>query len=481
MDEKNQIRVRIAPSPTGDPHVGTAYVALFNYVFAKKNGGKFILRIEDTDQLRARPSSEAMIIEGLTWLGLNWHEGPDKGGDHAPYRQSERSHIYREYSEILLRNGSAYRCFCEHKRLEELRDSQKQQGLTTKYDRHCLSLSPSEVAGNMERGVPFVIRMKMPDDGTTKFFDELRGQIEINNEQLDDQVLMKSDGLPTYHLANVVDDHLMEISHVIRAEEWISSTPKHVLLYKAFGWKEPKWVHLPLLRNADKSKISKRKNPISIMFYKRIGILPKALLNYLALMGWNIGNDREIFSLEEMIDAFDFKDVSLGGPVFDQAKLSWVNQQYMHKMSEDEFCEYIREEIFSVKNLKKLKPLALERMSRFDQFVGNNTFFFSGSVDFSLLPVVPKSKQKVDVRNMLELLLENFDDLYDWDVQNIKDCLEKVRSELQWKPKDFFMTIRFIATGRKDSPPLDETLVVLGRDIVRYRLREALCSDTLRD
>ena len=250
-----EIRVRIAPSPTGDPHVGTAYIALFNYAFAKKNGGKFVLRIEDTDQTRARASSEQQILASLKWLGLNWDEGPDCGGPFGPYRQSERTEIYRQHAQLLIDKGHAYKCFCTPERLDELRQQQKAAGQTTRYDGQCRGLTPAQVSGKLLEKIPHVVRLSAPKAGVIRFQDYLRGELEFEHDRVDDQVLLKTDGFPTYHLANVVDDHLMQITHVIRAEEWISSTPKHVLLYRAFGWDEPVFCHMPLLRNADKSKI----------------------------------------------------------------------------------------------------------------------------------------------------------------------------------------------------------------------------------
>ena len=332
MAKFDEVRVRIAPSPTGDPHVGLAYMTLFNYAFAKKNNGKLIFRIEDTDQTRAKASSEELIGKSLKWLGLKWDEGPDVGGPHAPYRQSERKDIHIAHAKMLVEKGEAYHCFCTSERLDALREQQKAAKENPGYDRKCRDLSKDEVAKNLAAAMPNVIRMKMPTEGVTIVEDFLRGKVEFENARIDDQVLLKSDGYPTYHLANVVDDHLMEISHVIRAEEWISSTPKHVELYRAFGWAAPTFVHMPLLRNANKSKISKRKNPVSLEYYRRKGILPEAMVNFLALMGWSFGNDIEIFTLEQMIEKFDLKDIHLGGPVFDLDKLEWVNQNYMHKI-----------------------------------------------------------------------------------------------------------------------------------------------------
>ncbi len=311
MAELGPVRVRIAPSPTGDPHVGTAYIALFNLVFARLHGGQFILRIEDTDRARSTKESEEAIFRSLRWLGLDWDEGPDVGGPLGPYRQSERKEIYEEHAKKLLDSGHAYRCFCTAERLTEMRDAQRARKEAPRYDGRCRDISPDEAERRAAAGEPNVVRLRMPTEGETTLNCPMRGEITVANRQLDDQILVKSDGYPTYHLANVVDDHLMGITHVIRAEEWISSTPKHIVLYEAFGWEQPTFVHMPLLRNRDKSKISKRKNPTSLDYYKRAGILPKAMLNFLANLGYSFGGDQEKFTFEEMRDGFDFQKISL--------------------------------------------------------------------------------------------------------------------------------------------------------------------------
>lgn len=467
------VRVRIAPSPTGDPHVGTAYVALFNYAFARRHGGKFVLRLEDTDQVRARSSSEEMILRSLRWLGLSWDEGPDVGGPYGPYRQSERKALHAEHAYQLLERGHAYRCFCTPERLDAMRAKQRAEGGHMGYDRHCRSLSAAEVAAHLEAKQPFVVRLKMPTDGVTVVHDAIRGPVEFDNSRIDDQVLLKSDGFPTYHLANVVDDHLMKISHVMRAEEWISSTPKHVVLYQAFGWEAPVFAHLPLLRNPDKSKISKRKNPTSLAYYERAGILPETMLNFLGLMGWSFGNDVEIFSVDQMIERFDLKGIHLGGPIFDQTKLAWLNNQYLQKMSPERFVDYIRDRMFSPEYLRQLYPLVMERMERLDQFVDNNAFFFNGALRYDGVPLVPQGKTAAEVRSMLGELAEILDEVYDWTAEHIKNALDAHKQGLGWKPKDYFMTVRMVTTGRKDSPPLVESLLILGREMTRYRLRQA--------
>ena len=352
-----------------------------------------------------------------------------------------------------------------------MRQEQKAAGKTTGYDRHCRDLSQTDAAAHLTAGDAFVVRLKMPSEGKTVFQDYVRGAIEIDNSRIDDQVLLKSDGYPTYHLANVVDDHLMKISHVMRAEEWITSTPKHVLLYQAFGWEVPTFCHLPLLRNPDRSKISKRKNPTSLRYYERSGILPHTLLNFLGLMGWSFGDNVEIFSVAEMIERFDPKHIHLGGPIFDQSKLNWLNNQYLQKSTDDEFVSYIRDQMFSPEILKLLKPLVCERIDRMEQFVDKNAFFFNGALTYDQATLVPKEKTVADVISVAGALADVLDEVYDWDAEHLKAALDNHREAIGWKPKDYFMTLRLILTGRKDSPPLIESIVVIGREITRFRLR----------
>ncbi|MBI2602937.1 MAG: glutamate--tRNA ligase [Deltaproteobacteria bacterium] len=468
----SEIRVRIAPSPTGDPHVGTAYITLFNYAFAKKNGGKLILRIEDTDEVRSKESSEEQIMTSLKWLGLQWDEGPDCGGEYGPYKQSERKHIHRQHADKLLDIGAAYRCFCSSKRLAELRAKQKEQGLKTKYDGKCRSLGDAELEKLLSSRKSYVVRMKVPKEGVSKFHDVIRGDIEIENDLLDDQILLKSDGFPTYHLANVVDDHLMKITHVIRAEEWVNSTPKHVILYDAFGWEKPQFVHLPLLRNADRSKISKRKNPISLNYYRKRGILPKALVNFLGLMGWSYSAEKEIFSVEEMIEKFDLRQIHLGGPIFDLKKLTWMNHHYVQKMDEDEFADYVREEMFSREHLKHIHQVLFERLETLDQFVEKGFYFFSPPPIVSMEEVCPPTRQPEEVKAMLNSLLEHLDVLYVWEMVHIQEIIDKHRTQIDWKPKEYLPVLRLILTGRKDSPPLSKTIEIMGREISRQRIRD---------
>jgi glutamyl-tRNA synthetase len=473
------VRTRIAPSPTGDPHVGTAYVALFNYAWARKNGGQFVLRIEDTDRERSNAASERMIFDSLRWLGLEWDEGPDVGGPHGPYRQSERSELYREHAELLVERGGAYPCFCTRERLDALREEQRAAKASVMgYDRHCRALSREEAARRRAAGEPHVIRLAMPTQGATVVRDLLRGELEFDNALVDDQVLMKSDGFPTYHLANVVDDRLMGITHVIRAEEWISSLPKHARLYEAFGWEEPVFCHLPLLRNADKSKISKRKNPVSLNYYRRAGYLPEAMLNYLALMGWAISADRDEFTLDEFIAAFTLDSITLGGPVFDLEKLTWMNGKYMRKLAVPELLARLRATVLSDEYLLRVLPLAHERVDKLEDFVEYARFFFVGEVGYDAEArdkLVAKKRTPADTAAALARLLEEaLDPLLEWNAADLEQVLRAFAEAQGWKPGDLFMPLRIAVTGKAATPPLFETMEVLGREVCRRRLRAAV-------
>jgi glutamyl-tRNA synthetase len=476
------VRVRIAPSPTGDPHVGTAYIALFNYVFARKNGGQFILRIEDTDRTRSTLESEAAILRALRWIGLDWDEGPDKGGPFGPYRQSERAEIYKKHAQMLIDRGTAYRCFCTSERLAELRKQQMAEKKNLGYDGFCREhVSKEESDRRAAAGEPFVIRLKMPREGETVFRDRLRGEIKFANAGIDDQVLLKSDGFPTYHLANVVDDHLMGITHVIRAEEWISSTPKHVVLYQAFGWQAPEFVHMPLLRNKDKSKISKRKNPVSLDYYRDAGILPEALRNFLALMGWSIAPDREKFSLQEMIEHFDLDRVSTGEPVFDLVKLIDMNGQYIRELSEDELVERLLGWRLSKESFRKVMPLVRERMKTLSDFIALGDFFFTGDLDHKphAALMVPKGRTPADTAAILQEYIEKIDEPYmdkrrvPFEDKTLEEFSRAFADSKGWKVKELFMALRMALTGKSATPPLFATMAVLGREISRKRVRDA--------
>lgn len=471
----SQIRTRIAPSPTGDPHVGTAYIALFNLCFARQHGGKFILRIEDTDQVRSTRKSEDDILAALKWLHLDWDEGPDKGGPFGPYRQSERSAIYKEHVDVLLDRGHAFHCFCTAERLEEVRKQQMADKQQPGYDGHCMHLSQHEVGERLNLGLPHVIRMKVPRDGSCVIPDMLREPVEIEWSQVDMQVLMKSDGLPTYHLANVVDDHLMQITHVIRGEEWINSAPKHLLLYQYFGWQAPVLCHMPLLRNADKSKLSKRKNPTSIGYYQHMGYLPEAVINYLGMMGWSMPDGRELFSVRDMIDNFDINRVSLGGPVFDTQKLDWLNGRYLREhVSDLEFLQRYAEWAFQRDKLHAIVPLIKPRVERFTDVVPLAGFFLSG-----LPPITPESFSDGKLGNeeyvkLLQFIAWRVEELKQWHRDRIELELVEMAGKLDLKIRDFLYPLFVAICGSAVSVSVIDSMAILGLDLTRARLRHAI-------
>jgi glutamyl-tRNA synthetase len=468
------IRVRIAPSPTGDPHVGTAYIGLINYLYAKQRGGKFVLRIEDTDRARFVATSEQMIFDALHWLGLTWDEGPDVGGPYGPYRQSERTEIYKEHAGLLLQNGTAYRCFCTPEELEAARRHQVAAKLSLRYPGTCRDLPVDAVEANLAAGKPFTIRMKVPLHGSTAFRDELRGAISFEHTNVDDQVLIKSDGFPTYHLANVVDDHLMQITDVIRAEEWISSTPKHVLLYQFFGWQAPRFWHMPLLRNQDKSKISKRKNPVSLVYYRQAGFLPQAMLNFLGLMGGgmpaDINNATEKFTLAEMLQHFDVKNIRPAGPVFDLTKLRWLNGEYLRALPPDEFYAALRSTVFADEYLKSIAGLIQPRIETLGEFGNMTHFFFADDVVPSQEVFLPKKRT---LEETLAFAAEQLTVLEatDWTHEALEPALKQLGESKGWSVKENFMLLRAILTGSTMSPPLLESMIVFGkaRTLVRVR------------
>ena len=469
------VRTRIAPSPTGDPHVGTAYVALFNMAFAKSQGGQFLLRIEDTDQVRSTRESEKSILDALRWLGLDWDEGPDNGGDKGPYRQSERSAIYTKHAEQLVESGHAFRCFCSSERLEELRRTQMEEKLALGYDGHCLHLSADEVAKRAAQGEAHVVRMQVPREGQCTFNDMLRGEISIDWAQIDLQVLLKADGMPTYHLANVVDDHLMEISHVIRGEEWINSAPKHILLYHYFGWEAPIFCHLPLLRNVDKSKLSKRKNPTSILYYQRMGYLPEALLNYLGRMGWSMPDESEKFTLPEMLEVFDIQRVSLGGPVFDVEKLSWLNGMWIRdNLSDDQLADRLQEWAFNRERLKAFLPFARQRMETFSDLAPLGSYLISGMLPISAEDLQSVGLNEEELIETLQFALWRLESVEYWDRDNIFNALKAVADAMEIKLKLFLAPLFIAIAGSSASISVIDSMNLLGADMSRARLRHAI-------
>lgn len=453
------VRTRIAPSPTGeDIHIGNLYTALINYVFAKKHDGQFIIRIEDTDRERFVAGSEDRILSTIRAYGIEYAEGPDKGGPYAPYRQSERLEIYKAYAEQLVKKGAAYYCFCTKERLEELRKKQQQGKQIPRYDKQCLK-EIQNAESRIQHGEKYVIRLNVPTEKEIVFQDVIRGEIKFNTAQIDDQVLIKSDGYPTYHMAVVVDDNAMKITHVIRAEEWISSTPKHILLYEALGWNLPIFAHLPILRNPDKSKLSKRKNPAWASWYLKQGFLPEAVLNYLALMGWSHPEQQEMFSLDELIEKFDLKDMQPVGPAFDVVKLEWMNGEYIRKMPVERLAQSVKRFIgdqYNKEIVEKTIPLIQERIKKLSDYIPLCEFFFKQPEHYE---IDLSSKKK-----LLKKIAEELSAVEQWNHEIIGKKMQQLADNENIKTGEFFMTLRVAITGKKISPPLNESMEILGKE-----------------
>ncbi len=469
------VRTRIAPSPTGDPHVGTAYIALFNLCFARQHGGQFILRIEDTDRVRSTAESEQMILDSLRWLGLEWDEGPDVGGPHGPYRQSERGDIYAQYAQKLLDAGHAFKCYRTAEELDELREARKQAGLQLAFKPADLKLDEAEVARREQENWPYVVRMNVPSEGVCVVKDMLRGTIEVEWAQIDAQVLLKSDGMPTYHLANVVDDHLMGITHVLRGEEWINSAPKHQLLYDYFGWEMPELCHMPLLRNPDKSKLSKRKNPTSINYYRRMGFLPQAVTNYLGRMGWSMPDEREKFSLADMMAEFDIQRVSLGGPVFDLEKLTWLNGVYIREDLDDEaLLKALREWAFNDAYVKQILPQVRPRVETLSQVMPLAGHFFSGLPALSESDFESVKLEKEELVKLLQFLVWRFETVSAWHKEALLEEVKALAAHFDLKMKAFLAPVFIAITGSTSSTSVMDAMAILGSDVTRARLRSAI-------
>ncbi|MDO8861187.1 glutamate--tRNA ligase [Haliea sp. E1-2-M8] len=470
------VRTRIAPSPTGDPHVGTAYIALFNLCFARAHGGQFILRIEDTDQARSTPASEQAILDSLRWLGLDWDEGPDVGGACGPYRQSERMELYGEYAQQLVREGKAFVCYRTPEELDELREARRAAGDSTALKPADLHLPADEVARREAAGMAYVIRMLVPDEpGACVIEDLLRGSIELDWSMVDAQILLKSDGMPTYHLANVVDDHLMGITHVLRGEEWINSAPKHKLLYEYFGWDMPVLCHLPLLRNPDKSKLSKRKNPTSILYYQRMGFLPEALLNYLGRMGWSMPDESEKFSLQQMREHFDIQRVSLGGPIFDIEKLRWLNGLWIREdLSEEQLAQRLVQWAFNMDNLMQVLPHAQKRMETLSDFAPLAAFLVSGTLPITEASFADIKAGREDLVNNLQFALWRLESLREWDRDAVWNALKSLADALGIKIKDLLAPLFVAIAGSSASFSVVDSMAMIGPDMSRARLRHAI-------
>ena len=462
------IRTRIAPSPTGnDIHIGNLYTAYLNWAFAQKYGGNFIIRIEDTDRERYVEGAEQKILNTLKAFGITHAEGPDISGPYAPYRQSERLEIYQKYAQQLIDNGHAYYCTCSKERLDEVRKGMIAEKKIPKYDKYCLSRQ-EEVKKQIDAGEKYVIRLNVPVDREVVFTDLIRGEIKINTANLDDQVLIKSDGFPTYHMAVVVDDTLMKITHIIRAEEWITSTPKHILLYEAFGWEKPIFAHLPILRNPDKSKLSKRKNPVWASWYIEQGFLPEAILNYLALMGWSHPDQKDVFDRKEFIKVFDLERVSPVGPAFDPVKLEWMNGEHIRNMSDDELhtriMDFYNNELPN-DLVRKTIPLVKERIKKLSDYKPLVEFLMNA----------PESYE-VDLSEKKELLVAIADKLQSlaaWNIEVIGQSMVELAKEKEVKNSDFFMILRVAVSGKKITPPLNDCMEILGKEECVQRIQAA--------
>lgn len=474
-------RVRFAPSPTGYLHIGGLRTALYNYLFAKKSGGKFILRIEDTDRARFVEGAVENLVSTMEWSGLHYDEGPGIGGDYGPYIQSERLEIYKEYTEKLLDSGKAYYCFCSKERLDFLRDGQKAKGEQSVYDKRCLKLTPEEVAEKIKDGLPFVVRMNVVANQRVHVKDIIRGNIDFDTNTIDDQVLIKSDGFPTYHLANVVDDHLMKITHTIRGEEWLPSTPKHVLLYQAFGWEVPVFAHLPLLLNPDRSKLSKRQGDVAVEDYRAKGYLKEALINFIALLGWNAGDDREFYYMNELIDSFSLDRINKSGAVFNLEKLDWLNAEHLRAKSDSELASLLKEELvteglysdeFSDSLLEKVVIAMKERVKFIKEIPQNAGYFFGKPTSYDEKGI--QKGWKEDTPTLLTSYMQKIERLPDPSKEDYEAALRQTAEENGAGAGKLIHPVRLAVSGVTSGPGLFDILEALGKDEVISRIRNAM-------
>ncbi|MBN1915197.1 MAG: glutamate--tRNA ligase [Parachlamydiales bacterium] len=470
------VRTRIAPSPTGDPHVGTLYTAILNLAYAHHFGGQFILRIEDTDKTRSRPEYEKNIFEALKWGLIHWDEGPDIGGNFGPYRQSERLDIYQKHIQILLEKEKAYKCFATPEELREMREVAQKTGQKVGYDRRYRNLSKEEIKKREQEGQPYVIRLKVPLTGMCTFEDGIKGTITTPWADVDDQVLMKSDGYPTYHFANVVDDHLMQITHVIRGDEWISSTPKHILLYESFGWEKPSFLHIPLLLGKDGKKLSKRRNPTSIFFYKDSGYLPQALANFLTLMGYSMTGEKEIYSLQELIQNFDPQRIGKSGAFFDIQKLNWLNQKYIiETTTPSTLLEHLKRWQFNDIFMEKLMPLAHTRIKTFGDFFDLCNFFFINTIPLSTELLTPHNITPEISASLLQTMLWIMEKTDIWSQDAVEKASHDLAELFKVPHKKVVIPLLYEAImGKQFGPPLFASIEILGKERARARLLQAI-------
>ena len=481
----NKVRLRFAPSPTGFLHIGNLRTALFGYFLAKSQGGSFLLRIEDTDQKREVEGAVESLIKILSWIGVSFDEGPHVGGDFGPYIQTERLDIYKKYVDELLAKGEAYYCFCTEERLEEMRNKQQENKEAPRYDRHCRNLSPAEVQEKIAKGEPYVIRQKMPIGVCVEVFDELRGKIVFNSDDLDDQVLIKSNGIPTYQFASVVDDHLMEISHVTRGDEWLSSFPKNALLYKSFGWTAPKFIHLPLILNKGGGKLSKRQGDVFVEDYKAKGYLPEAILNFCALIGWHPKDDQEILSMNEIIEKFSVTGIGSSPGVFDLEKLDYLNGHYIRQKDISELTKMCKDyliseglvnEITDINLIERAVIISRERLKKISDISELSFYLFQYEINYEPELLVWKSLTLEDVKNNLKEVLEVLEKVSesDWTKENLENIVISYLKENDKKNGDYLWPLRVALSGQKNSPSPFELAWALGRENSIKRIKKAL-------
>ena len=479
-----EVRVRYAPSPTGLPHIGNIRTALFNWLFARHHSGKFIVRVEDTDQARLVPGSVEAILDGLRWLGIDWDEGPNVGGPFGPYIQSERLKIYHDLAERLVSQGNAYHCYCSVERPAQEGQGQRDRHVSASADCHCRDLSQEEISKLSDGQGSNVIRFAMPNEGITRVSDLLRGEVEWRNETLNDFIILKSDGFPTYHLAVVADDHLMEISHVMRAEEWLPSTPRHLQLYQALGFEPPQFAHLPMIMGPDRSKLSKRHGATAIGEYQVDGYLHEALLNFMVLLGWSLDDKTEVMSTQIIIDNFTLDRVTKSAAIFDQEKLLWMNGMYIRELTPEQLADRMMpflerdlpEDLLPVdeKYLGRIAPLVQERIKRLDEAAGLTSYFFQADQQFDTETLVQKGMDREMTLSALKTALDELDATDDFQHEKLEEVLQAVGEKLSLSRRQLFGVLRVAATGRAVSPPLFEMMEVLGKDRTVSRVKNAV-------
>ena len=486
----NTVRVRYAPSPTGEPHLGNIRSALFNWLYARASGGQFIVRIEDTDRARLVEGAQDSILDALRWLGLDWDEGPEVEGDYGPYVQSERQAlgIYQTHTDWLIANDFAYQCYCSPERLAAMRQAQQAASKSPGYDRHCRDLTEAERTECLKANPTPVVRFKMPFEGDIVIHDIVRGEVKFDGGLLDDFVVLKSDGFPTYHLANVVDDHLMEITHVMRAEEWLPSAPRHQKLYEAFGFEMPELVHLPIILGPDRSKLSKRHGATSILHYRDEGYLSAAMLNFLARLGWSLDDSTEILSKDDLLKYFSLDRILANPAVFDKDKLEWYNGVYIRDMDPRALCQelvpYLEADVTGLPErvarpidrdyLTTIVPLERERLKRLSEAPAMLEFFFIDQPEYDRALLVQKGMDAEGTRVVVERVLATAEAAADWRADALEVLYRALAEEMGLKTGQLFGTIRTAITGRIATPPLFDTMSVLGCDRVLSRLRAAL-------